>query len=356
MLTEYFVPSLKELPPPPAHKKGWPWTEQTDPLPNYQPDGSEWPRISIVTPSYNQDKFIEETIRSVLLQGYPNLEYIIIDGGSTDTSLDIIKKYEKYITYWISEIDRGQSHAINKGFSIATGEIFAWLNSDDLLKPNALNFVASNLRNIQEPAWLVGASEIIDGQGNFLQTRLPGSINQESLIHWHKTWFPQQSTFWTSSMWKIIRSLNEERHYAMDVELWFSMVKETEPIITNNILSAYRYQENAKTIKNWQASFNEVNYLLEQEFQELKKNQKLNLQKKYAFAESFFYTAQIYYNEGLYHEAHQYIKKALNLQPLIFKNPTYFRVCTKLLLGKKGSSLVKLWKNRNNNLFNTSDI
>ena len=347
--------TLKDLPFPPKDKVGWPWTEQTNLLPNYQADSSEWPRISIVTPSYNQGQFIEETIRSVLLQGYPNLEYIIVDGGSTDNSVEIIKKYEHWLSYWVSETDQGQSHGINKGFSIATGEIFAWLNSDDLLKPNALDFVAGNLRNTQEPAWLVGASEIIDTKNNFLQTRLPGSISQESLINWSaNNWFPQQSTFWTSAMWKIVGSLNEELHYAMDVELWFSMIKVTEPIIINNIISAYRYQENAKTIKNKIDSFNEVNYLLEKEFQEIEINQKLNLQKKYAFAESFFYTAQIYYNEGLYCEANQYIKKALNLQPLIFKNPTYFRVCTKLLLGKKGSSLAKLWKN--NNLFNITTI
>src|SRR5262245_50300660 len=109
-------PAVAELPPPPSGKTGWPWTDETPPLPSTQPDGSPWPRISIVTPSYNQSEFIEETIRSVLLQGYPDLEYIIIDGGSTDQSLDIIRKYARWLAYWISEKDRGQSHAINKGF------------------------------------------------------------------------------------------------------------------------------------------------------------------------------------------------------------------------------------------------
>src|SRR5262249_7885222 len=91
-----------------------------------------------VTPSYNQGQFIEETIRSILLQGYPDLEYIIIDGGSTDESVATIKKYEPWLTYWTSERDRGQSHAINKGLAIATGSVFNWLNSDDLLLPSAL--------------------------------------------------------------------------------------------------------------------------------------------------------------------------------------------------------------------------
>src|SRR5215469_2917833 len=113
---------LADLPPPPAGHTGWPWTIESMPSPPARTDGSPWPTISIVTPSYNQGQFIEETIRSVLLQGYPALEYIIIDGGSTDQSVEIIKKYEPWLTYWISESDRGQSHAINKGFKRATGE------------------------------------------------------------------------------------------------------------------------------------------------------------------------------------------------------------------------------------------
>ena len=117
-------PQLSELPSSPPGKIGWPWTEESSQLPEKMSDGSPWPRISIVTPSYNQGQFIEETIRSVLLQGYPNVEYIIIDGGSTDNSLEIIKKYEPWLAYWVSEPDRGQSHALNKGIQKATGDIF----------------------------------------------------------------------------------------------------------------------------------------------------------------------------------------------------------------------------------------
>ncbi|MGA9377420.1 MAG: glycosyltransferase family 2 protein [Phormidium sp.] len=123
--------TLKDLPAPPSDKIGWPWTEENQPLPERMPDGSEWPRISIVTPSYNYGQFIEETIRSVLLQGYPNLEYIIIDGGSTDNTVEIIKKYEKYFAYWVSEKDGGQTDAINKGYQHCTGDLFVWLNADD---------------------------------------------------------------------------------------------------------------------------------------------------------------------------------------------------------------------------------
>ena len=119
-------PTLAELPSPLPGTTGWPWREETRQLPNTLPDGSPWPRISIVTPSFNQGKYIEETIRSILLQGYPNLEYIIMDGGSNDGSLEIIKKYEPWLALWVSEKDRGQSHAINKGFLSSTGDVVAW--------------------------------------------------------------------------------------------------------------------------------------------------------------------------------------------------------------------------------------
>ena len=122
-------PTLYDLPPPPPGKRGWPWIEASVELPDPMPDGQEWPRVSIVTPSYQQGPFIEETIRSVLLQGYPNLEYIVIDGGSTDETVAILRKYEKWIAYWVSEADKGQSEAINKGFAKASGDLFGWPNA-----------------------------------------------------------------------------------------------------------------------------------------------------------------------------------------------------------------------------------
>ncbi len=137
-------PTLADLPTPPPGKSGWPWTVDTPSLPETRPDGSPWPRISIVTPSYNQGQFIEETIRSVLLQGYPDLEYIIMDGGSTDESVDIIKKYAPWLAHWESARDKGQADAINKGFSRITGSRANWVNSDDVLLPGCLELVGSS--------------------------------------------------------------------------------------------------------------------------------------------------------------------------------------------------------------------
>jgi glycosyltransferase involved in cell wall biosynthesis len=169
-------PKLAELPPPSPGKTGWPWTVETPPLLPDRPDGCPWPRISIVTPSYNQGQFIEETIRSVLLQGYPDLEYIIIDGGSTDNSVEIIAKYEFRLAYWVSEKDRGQSHAINRGFCRSTGCLLGWLNSDDVLLPNALVTVAMAVEIPYEKVLIAGTAEYRDVSGTgviWVHNRIP---------------------------------------------------------------------------------------------------------------------------------------------------------------------------------------
>lgn len=146
---------LNDLPAPPEGKAGWPWTEAPEPLPPAMANGAPWPLISIVTPSYNQGAFIEETIRSILLQGYPALQYIVFDGGSSDESVAVIEKYAPWIDHWKSEPDRGQGHAINKGIALCSGEIFNWVNSDDVLTPGALRTVAQTMgSNDAVAGWL----------------------------------------------------------------------------------------------------------------------------------------------------------------------------------------------------------
>jgi cellulose synthase/poly-beta-1,6-N-acetylglucosamine synthase-like glycosyltransferase len=150
--------TLNELPSPPPGKTGWPWTEESTRLQDTMPDDRPWPRVSIVTPSYNQATYLEETIRSVVSQGYPNLEYIVMDGGSTGGSVEIIQKYEPWLARWQSIRDDGQYDAIQKGFHLSCGEIMAYLNSDDLYFPWTFKVVAELFTLFPQVDWLTTSS------------------------------------------------------------------------------------------------------------------------------------------------------------------------------------------------------
>jgi len=189
------------------------------------PDGSEWPRVSIVTPSYNQGRFLEECIRSVLLQGYPNLEYIIIDGGSTDQSVDIMKKYEPWLTYWISEPDRGQSIAINKGLEKSTGQYFNWQNADDILTSNSLSKTVSTIVSFPEASYVHGYRVIIDEQGNEVRNTRDSYGNKVILLSGMAPIFDclragcQPGCLMRKDYVQQAGMLDENLHYTMDADL-----------------------------------------------------------------------------------------------------------------------------------------
>ena len=224
-------PSLSELPPPPDGRKGWPWLEESPKLPEVMPDGRPWPRVSIVTPSYNQAHFVEETIRSVLLQGYPELEYFVIDGGSTDGAVEVIRRYEKWFGYWVSEPDRGQSHAINKGFERATGELFAWINSDDYYLPGALATVGGGYSAAPRPSVLIGSGTVVRPDGSGRMPIEPEHSDFDSIMKGHRTsmggypTFMQQSAFFPASDYRAVGGLDEELHFAMDLDLWLKLAR-----------------------------------------------------------------------------------------------------------------------------------
>lgn len=238
--------TLSNIPPALPGRTGWPWSADLIHLANRTSVHKDVPKISIVTPSYNQGKFIEETIRSVLLQGYPNLEYIIIDGGSTDNTVEIIKKYKPWITYWVSEKDRGQCHAINKGFARATGDIFAWLCSDDVYAPGALHRVAENLGN-KESAMLVGDSIITHGP-NTLEGTLDRRQPSFADMAYNVKTFPQPSTFWTRDLWETAGTLREDLYFVMDYDLWLRMVPRAQSVkYVEELLSYQRTQPDQKS-------------------------------------------------------------------------------------------------------------
>ena len=241
-------PTLKELPPPPEGKTGWPWTAESQRLPDRMPDGSPWPRIAIVTPSLNQGQFIEETIRSVLLQGYPDLEYIIIDGGSQDGSADVIRKYENWLKYWVSEPDRGQSHAINKGVANSTGAIVAWLNSDDTYNSNIFELISikmSHKGNIKEQI-LYGDCEMVDGSGRFMYKAPLHNFSRNRLLqYWNEFFIPQPSVFIPGHIFRV-NTLNASLHYVMDWELWLRLSLKYDFVHLTGTLSRFKTHEGSK--------------------------------------------------------------------------------------------------------------
>jgi glycosyltransferase involved in cell wall biosynthesis len=208
---------MNPLPDPPPGKTGWPWT--TAGAPAFAPlDGVPLPRISIVTPSFMQGRFLEETIRSVLLQGYPNLEYIVIDGGSTDSSLDVIKKYEPWLSHWVSEKDRGQADAINKGLKRATGEILAYINSDDWYAPGAFQAVARRALAHPDEQWWVGwVDNCPEGKP---PERKPSSFTNMVEFLGRTETLQQPGVFWRRGIQEKVGLFDESLHFLFDHDYW----------------------------------------------------------------------------------------------------------------------------------------
>jgi len=175
------------------------------------------PKISVVTPSFNQAPFLEETIRSVLSQGYPDLEYIVMDGGSTDGSVDIIRKHAAGIAYWVSEPDAGQSDALCKGFSRATGDVFGWLNSDDTLRKGTLEKVGEYFRRHPKVDLMYGNVDIVDASGGEMYTSYP-MLDIRVLIY-ENPFIPQQAMFWRRDLYDRVGGVNQKLRFAMDFEL-----------------------------------------------------------------------------------------------------------------------------------------
>jgi glycosyltransferase involved in cell wall biosynthesis len=203
--------------------------------------------VSIITPSYNQARFLEETIRSVFSQDYPSLEYIIIDGGSSDGSLDIINRYASQLAWWVSEPDQGQTDAINKGFAHARGEIFAWLNSDDSYLPGAISEAVTFLQTHPQAAMVYGDSNLIDEQGNIIG-RFPARQTDLSKLLRGTVHIPQQASFFRASYWKQVGPLDLSFQFAMDYDLWVRMAKLAPLLYTPRLWANFRLHGAGKSV------------------------------------------------------------------------------------------------------------
>jgi len=210
------------------------------------------PRISVVTPSFNQAQYLEQTILSVLGQNYPNLEYIVIDGGSTDGSVDILRKYERDISYWVSEKDHGQAAAIQRGFSMATGEIFGWLNSDDYYLPEALSKVADAFGCNPAAEFVIGGYAAVRADGKLICKYY--AFEQDFLsflcVGQHAG---QMACFWRKSAYVAVGGIDPNLQYCMDYDLMLRLARRKDPTIIDDCLACFRLHDAAKTAMILQA-------------------------------------------------------------------------------------------------------
>jgi glycosyltransferase involved in cell wall biosynthesis len=208
------------------------------------------PLISVVVPSYNQCQFLAETLTSIFAQADVNLEVIVVDGGSTDGSVDLIKRHASQLAWWVSEPDRGQSHALNKGFAKATGDWLTWLNSDDLFLAGALLTLREKIEREPEKQWWIGGGRFIDERGRVLRHyRAPaGLVHPSQLSDWRTHWFAQPGTFFSRRLFaEAGGQVREDLRYAMDLELWLRFLAKSSPGFIDSELSAYRLHAAAKT-------------------------------------------------------------------------------------------------------------
>jgi glycosyltransferase involved in cell wall biosynthesis len=205
------------------------------------------PKISIVTPSFNQGQFLEQTIQSVINQKYPNLEFIIMDGGSTDNSVDIIKKYEKYLTYWVSKPDNGQTNAIATGFQRSTGDILAYINSDDFYLPGSLNRIALAFASNPSTQWITGKWGIfVDAKGQLMRKRKYPAITINNMLYLENC-ISQPTTFWRKDLLSSVGYLDETLTFCFDYDLFLRFLEYAKPLVIDYDIAAFRYHSQSKT-------------------------------------------------------------------------------------------------------------
>jgi glycosyltransferase involved in cell wall biosynthesis len=207
------------------------------------------PLVTIVTPSYNQAQYLEATIQSVLAQSYPNIEYIVIDGGSTDGSVEIIKQYADKLAYWVSEPDQGQTDAINKGFARANGEVMAWLNSDDTYHPEGVAKAVAYLEQHPEVGLVYGDTDFIDEHGRVMG-HFPARQTSHARIRRGYVHIPQQASFWRAELWRQVGPLDPSFYFAMDYDLWVRLSKVSEIKYVPDVWAYFRLHGDSKTIQD----------------------------------------------------------------------------------------------------------
>ncbi len=251
-------PSLQDLPAPGGGRSGWPWDRHG----NGHGAAEKLPGISVVIPSFNQARHIEAAIRSVLLQGYPDVELIVMDGGSRDETVSILRKYEPWIAYWASAPDRGQSHAIVEGMRRSTGEICAWIGCDDMYLPGALMRVGRYFADRPACGWLAGSGELLfpdSGRRGTMRSRVDSVSDLRCFWRFGGDCFVvSPSAFWRKRLWDEAGGLREHLHYAMDYDLWLRFAERTTLHSIDDVLSVALRESGGKTFDHRDRAWAEV--------------------------------------------------------------------------------------------------
>lgn len=302
------------------------------------------PKITIVTPSYNQGQFIEETIDSILSQGYPNLEYIIMDGGSTDQSVDIIKKYAHHLAYWVSEPDRGQSDAIHRGIMRSTGELCNWINSDDVLAENGLKAIAEAFIDNPDVDFIHGKNGVINKVGE-LTSWFPHPMEELERRYLYSMPYGQQASFFTRRIYDEIGGVNPEIRFSMDFDLYMKIHLCGESLQIDEHIGSLRQHDETKsaTLENimhlengrvmatlfltynateYLAAFKQQGFIPYDVYRSTKSLSKLQLRTAYFdFIEKYFW---YYYDRGLKDKSRWMFKELIkNKRISIFSKTTW---------------------------------
>lgn len=292
------------------------------------PDGSPWPRVSITTPSYNQGRYLEETIRSVLLQGYPHLEYVIFDGGSTDNSVEIIRRYEPWVTYWVSERDGGQGDAINKGFERSTGELVAWVNSDDYLYPGFVARRAMEFQERPEAELIYGDVETAWDTDERRALRAGRAASVAEMLRTLKIPIPQQSCMWRRSALEKIGPLRPEWRVTLDREYLMRTCFRCRFEYVPGAVALFRYHGGSIAMSEQRKWLSEIPRLYREIFEQEGLPADLRSLRNESMSSAFLYCARVALKCGERGRSALFAFRAIATYPrlLLGKNEIYWAV------------------------------
>jgi glycosyltransferase involved in cell wall biosynthesis len=309
-----------QIPPPESSRIGWPW-EAGDQQSQEDFDPAQFPKVTIVTPSFNQGDYLEETIRSVLLQDYPNIEYYVMDGGSTDKSAMILQKYAPWLAGWTIEKDKGQADAINKGWQRSSGEFLGWLNSDDVLTPQAITRLVHSFQDHPDVDFIYGDLEYMDAESQFLRCVTAQDFDLNQIIR-EAGFITQPGSLVRRRLVNQIGYLDPALHFLMDLDFWLrgGLIGKFEYL--REPVARFRFHSNSKSSKQTNLAANEIMLVYQKFFSNPNLPPSFLSIEKQAWGSAHLYAARSWYFMNQLGKAYQDVWKAFKIDPInLIKKP-----------------------------------